>query len=250
MILARLSAAIRAQNWFAVMLEFVVVVAGVVIGFTINAWNGNRAERMIITEQLAEVREDVSTNITALEITREAGLWRLAAAEYILEQVHGEGGLPPMLIVFDAPLEMPERPAIVPEDHPALLARVNLVRGITGQRTGYDSIVSAGNLRLIGNDALRISIQRYYAGYEDLQNNLSIFRDIRAPALPILYRHGFSLFAEEDLSAVIAAAQTDQEFAAYLQTSREMGLAQVSSTIERESQARELLLLIEQELAE
>ena len=35
MILARLSRAIRQQNWFAVVLEFVIVIviAGVVIGF-------------------------------------------------------------------------------------------------------------------------------------------------------------------------------------------------------------------------
>jgi len=35
MILARLSRAIREQNWFAVVLEFVIVIAGVVIGFQI-----------------------------------------------------------------------------------------------------------------------------------------------------------------------------------------------------------------------
>ena len=33
MILARISRAIREQNWFAVVLEFVIVIAGVVIGF-------------------------------------------------------------------------------------------------------------------------------------------------------------------------------------------------------------------------
>lgn len=250
MILARLSKAIREQNWFAVGIEFVVVVAGVVIGFTINAWNSDRAERIIITEQLAEVREDVRTNIAALEITREAGLWRMAAAEYILERVDGEAALPDLMLVFEAPAAMPPFPDITPEDHATLLARVNLVRGVTGQRTGYDSIVSAGNLRLIESDALRIAIQRYYAGYEDLQNNLAIFREIRAPALPILYRHGFSLFAEADLTAVIEAARSDPEFAAYLATGREMGLAQISSTLQREAQARELLALIDAELAE
>jgi len=42
MILARLSSAIRAQNWFAVVLEFVIVIAGVVIGFQITARNAER----------------------------------------------------------------------------------------------------------------------------------------------------------------------------------------------------------------
>ncbi len=42
MILARISSAIRAQNWFAVALEFVIVIAGVAIGFQTTAWNAER----------------------------------------------------------------------------------------------------------------------------------------------------------------------------------------------------------------
>ena len=42
MILARLSKAIREQNWFAVVLEFIIVIAGVVIGFRVTAWNAER----------------------------------------------------------------------------------------------------------------------------------------------------------------------------------------------------------------
>lgn len=42
MILQNLSKAVREQNWFAVVLEFVIVIAGVVIGFQINAWNERR----------------------------------------------------------------------------------------------------------------------------------------------------------------------------------------------------------------
>ena len=36
MILSRISHAIRTQNWFAVVLEFVIVIAGVVIGFQVT----------------------------------------------------------------------------------------------------------------------------------------------------------------------------------------------------------------------
>ncbi|MEE2566398.1 hypothetical protein [Hyphobacterium marinum] len=44
MILARISRAIREQNWFAVALEFIIVVAGVLLAFQITAWNAARAE--------------------------------------------------------------------------------------------------------------------------------------------------------------------------------------------------------------
>ena len=43
MILARITRALKEQNWFAVTLEFLIVLAGVVIGFQVSAWNERRA---------------------------------------------------------------------------------------------------------------------------------------------------------------------------------------------------------------
>jgi hypothetical protein len=45
MILQSLMKAIREQNWFAVALEFIIVVFGVVIGFQVTAWNAERQDR-------------------------------------------------------------------------------------------------------------------------------------------------------------------------------------------------------------
>lgn len=43
-ILGRLAQAVREQNWFAVALELVIVVLGVVIGFQVNAWGAAQAD--------------------------------------------------------------------------------------------------------------------------------------------------------------------------------------------------------------
>jgi hypothetical protein len=45
MILTSLTRAMREQNYYAVVLEFLIVVAGVVIGFQITAWSESRTER-------------------------------------------------------------------------------------------------------------------------------------------------------------------------------------------------------------
>jgi len=250
MILARITHAIRTQNWFAVVLEFVIVIAGVVIGFQVTEWNAERADRAIIADQLGEVREDLIEDIASLEITRDASLWRFTAAEFILEQAAVSDSLPDLVQVFAYPLDRGQLPIVSLEDHPTLLARVNLIRGITGQRTGYESLVSAGNIRLIQNRELRVAIQRYYAGYEDLQNNLTIFREIRAPAIPVLYRHGFSMFSEQELDRVLEAVRSDAELMAYIHTARELAMAQSGIVIDRDEQAAALLELIEAELAQ
>ena len=79
MILRRLTDAIREQNWAAVIIEFVIVLSGVVIGFQFTAWNEARQdadrEALIISRLLADftvIEEDVTGVITDLERRAQA----------------------------------------------------------------------------------------------------------------------------------------------------------------------------------
>jgi hypothetical protein len=59
MILRRLMHAIREQNWFAVGLEFLIVVLGVVIGFQVTAWNDARTARLTETQLLERLHDEI-----------------------------------------------------------------------------------------------------------------------------------------------------------------------------------------------
>lgn len=59
MILKRLKQAILEQNWFAVGLEVVIVVLGVVIGFQITAWANRQADLSTERSYLNQIRQDV-----------------------------------------------------------------------------------------------------------------------------------------------------------------------------------------------
>ena len=61
MILARLTQAIRQQNWFAVALEFIIVIAGVVIGFQVTAWSEARVSSALTTIFYQRLTEDLET---------------------------------------------------------------------------------------------------------------------------------------------------------------------------------------------
>ena len=74
MILSRLTKAVREQNWFAVALEFVIVISGVAIGFQITAWNETRqdeAREALVLERLQTdfevIHADTETALTDLE---------------------------------------------------------------------------------------------------------------------------------------------------------------------------------------
>ena len=45
MILRRLTEHVKAQNWFAVAVDFVIVVVGVFVGLQVSNWNAARADR-------------------------------------------------------------------------------------------------------------------------------------------------------------------------------------------------------------
>ena len=71
MILARITRAIREQNWFAVALEFVIVIAGVVIGFQVTVWNAQRDEIAREAAYLRQLDVELTTILADLEQGKE-----------------------------------------------------------------------------------------------------------------------------------------------------------------------------------
>ena len=65
MILRRISENIRSQNWFAVMVEFVIVVVGVFMGLQVQDWNDARKERIEERELLGRLYEETLELIEA-----------------------------------------------------------------------------------------------------------------------------------------------------------------------------------------
>lgn len=59
MILSHISRAVREQNWFAVAIEFVIVILGVVIGFQITEWRGEQADRRLEAYYLERLHADL-----------------------------------------------------------------------------------------------------------------------------------------------------------------------------------------------
>jgi hypothetical protein len=62
MILSRITKALREQNWFAVAIEFVIVVAGVMLAFQITAWNETRGDLQRLELQAEAVRQEMIEN--------------------------------------------------------------------------------------------------------------------------------------------------------------------------------------------
>lgn len=80
MILRRLADAVRQQNWFTVVLEISIVVAGIFIGLQVDDWNNIRKDRQDEQHYLNRLHDEIlnaeklSARLLDRRIERQASL--------------------------------------------------------------------------------------------------------------------------------------------------------------------------------
>lgn len=98
MLLSRISKHVKDQNWFAVVLDFLIVVLGILIAFQITSWNEQRQARAELAEAEAAIRSDLLLNYVwakeriSLRDCRVQGLGELS--ERLLEPGETWTGMP------------------------------------------------------------------------------------------------------------------------------------------------------------
>ena len=141
-ILGRLTQAVREQNWFAVALELVIVVVGVVIGFQVTAWGQARSDRAKEQTYLRQLSRDLAeTERRADDLART--MVPLERAPRRLAQAHFLPVPPPRDSVVAWAIVAPVYWEISP------------VLGTA------EALVSTGDIGLIRDDSLRIAITAY-----------------------------------------------------------------------------------------
>jgi len=140
---------IREQNWFAVLLDFFIVVAGILIAFQITNWNEARQDRLTERDYL----ERLSTDL-ALTVQRNEGQVRRNS-----QMVHD---LDITLAALDACTLSVDNEAAFASGL-FFLGRYNLPEFVSG---AFDELNGAGNLRLIRDLDLRKRITEVNANFE------------------------------------------------------------------------------------
>src|SRR3954447_4121727 len=70
MILRRLTENLRAQNWTAITIEFVIVVIGVFVGTQVSNWNQQRLERRATNKMLDQLRPEIQNQFEFFDSAR------------------------------------------------------------------------------------------------------------------------------------------------------------------------------------
>lgn len=87
MILRSLTKHVNDQNWFAVAIDFLIVVAGVFVGVQVCNWNQSLQQRQIYEEAFDRVIVELQINLESLETEREIIGARLPIVQQALEDL-------------------------------------------------------------------------------------------------------------------------------------------------------------------
>jgi len=86
MILRRVTGHVKAQNWFAVGIDFLIVVAGILIAFQITNWAAARQDNLVYQQARVRVIEEANAN---LQLSQDAITRLSEQQELALGIIHG-----------------------------------------------------------------------------------------------------------------------------------------------------------------
>ena len=159
MILRRVAEHTKAQNWFAVTLDFLIVVVGVFIGIEVANWNEARQDRQEERRYYGQLLVDLRTDLDTLARAEKLADRFDEAAQMVIDRLDGA----------------PTRAS------PGRLATAIHLAGFINiphaSRGTYDELVSTGNLRLLRNAELKSQIADYYGDFELNRQWDSLLRD-------------------------------------------------------------------------
>jgi|SRR5687767_1024616 hypothetical protein len=161
MIPRRLYEHVRSHNWFAVSIDFLIVVVGVFIGIQVANWNAERLEKRAARAYVERIREDLGTSARSLESL---------VTYYRQVKAHALSALD----AFDAPPAAGDEQLLID----AFQASQLLMR--TVERSTYDEILSAGAMNSIPSLETRRRLANYYknvAAIEDLMRYVPPYRE-------------------------------------------------------------------------
>jgi hypothetical protein len=178
MILRRVMQHVKRQDWFAVLLDFVIVVAGVFLGTQVANWNDALQDRQRERAYLMSVAEDIRSDIVEIdEIVRVSGV-RMSALSFLIPAASGVA-LPDRFPSARGDIVVEPSAPFDEETHGSAGVAAFILTTLEGHRSAYDAMISTGGVALIRNGKVMRAIHDYYAAaatIRDFEDSLGASR--------------------------------------------------------------------------
>ncbi len=255
MLLRRITEHIKAQNWTAVALDFVIVVVGVFIGIQVSNWNDARGETRQEREILASVAEDLTLDRAELEAGLSFLRTSISASNYALEAI-GENRVEtlfmpaqsaPGLGISSEVVNVPTAPEPKGEATDRLWSSTVVAYYPSASLAAYETLVNTGKLGIIKDADLVQDLQNYRQLWVGLdEGHAGTYRPLRNDVLSVGRQFGltpFTVMPEEQFLQMLAE---NDELRAALQSQLEYKVLHYWQIVELEHAANALLLKLDE----
>jgi hypothetical protein len=177
MILRRLSQALKQQNWTAIWIEFILLVAGVFLGIQVSNWNEDRANQKLAKILTERLRADLKIEAWSYEFQIQYYQEVLSNAEKALDVLEGrskESNEQFLISAYRATqYSLPSR-----------------------RRATYDEMTSTGTISLITNPQLRDASSLIYTN--------PVLDGVFNETLGSRYRAAFRMYVPMNVQSAVA----------------------------------------------
>jgi hypothetical protein len=213
LLLRRVAEHVQAQNWTAIVIDFIIVVVGILLAFQITDWNEQRQNDDTRVLYLSQLVEDLREDILEAERVKQIALVRMSVIDDMFDvigreplsrRVEGNFGA----IEFDT-----YEPFDVASNGDSPLFDVPRFKAI---QDTYSAVVSNGDFKLLDSPSLVRQIQRYYGGVDEAGRLDSSLYQVFWYVSESYFRHG--LDGTTDFDDLIDALRNDRRLVAELES--------------------------------
>ncbi|WP_375206297.1 DUF6090 family protein [Hyphococcus sp.] len=217
MLLRRVIEHVKAQNWTAVALDFIIVVVGVFIGIQVSNWNAAQINAARQETLLRELTADLRADIEELDATLEVTRLRFNAAETLVARASGWRVPNEYPTGFGTSGGMTQIEREAPEAPKDAVYFAQRYVGFDISRRSFDALIADGDFTFAGRPGLASKLRSHYAYAEiwiDAEDGrqLAVSRELQKAFL----RVGFSIFEDPDWEELDALVASNPELAGAL----------------------------------
>ncbi len=252
-LLRRITEHVKAQNWTAIALDFVIVVVGVFIGIQVANMNAARGDRATESQYLSDLRSNLVEDRAEYSRVLETIVSRIGAINFVLTQATGEA-TPTGIVVpvaahsnlFSSEIPFPEAPAPTEENYPSLWATINFVRTVDSKSGTYNALIGSGDIGLIRDQNLIRELHSYYQltdGVSGVQDKLFSFGE--GSLIGAGRRYGLSPYESVDADDLITLVRENNELVVYLRQERQQASLQYGLMVGLDRRAERLVSIVD-----
>jgi hypothetical protein len=161
----RLYEHVKSHNWFAVAVDFIIVVVGVFIGLQAQEWNALRGDRAREAAHLSGIARDVRSDLSEIDEIIRVSTLRMSALNFLLQTASGKE-LPKGFSSARGLIKIEEAPPYVEDDPNTIGIAIFILTTLDGERATYETMINMGGLDIMRDAALLRQIQNYYANVD------------------------------------------------------------------------------------